>query len=144
MTPTPPSDEALARAAELAARAAPSSSCLATRHGSYQAHRRYGCRCPETNALVKLQRDRWEVDSRAAREVRLVIQRASVREEVVKALLRGERSVAHTHVEARTALERAITEHGEDVEVLAGRLGFDRRAMQRRLRVRRARLVGDT
>lgn len=127
-------DPELAEAAQRAASASPSPDCPSDRHGSYQAHRRHGCRCPETNALVSLQRSRWEVNSRADREFRRILERHSVREEIVQELLRGKRDMPHRFSERREAWKRALAEHGEDVDALAARLGFPRREILRRLR----------
>lgn len=127
-------DPQLAEAAQRAASAAVSENCTADRHGSYQAHRRHGCRCPETNELVNLQRSRWEVESRGRREVRRILERQAVREEVVQDLLRGKRDMPHRYSERREAWRRALADHGEDVDALAARLGFPRREIQRKLR----------
>lgn len=130
----PEEDPELAEAAHKAASAAPSAHCTADRHGSYQAHRRHGCRCPETCELVQIQRSRWEVRSRAQRSLRMVYERARFREEVVQELLKGNRDMPHRHSERDEALRRAIAEHGEDdVEALAQRLGFSVRDMGRKL-----------
>lgn len=127
-------DPQLAEAAQRAASAAVFSACTADKHGSYQAHRRHGCRCPETNDLVNLQRSRWEVGSRVRREMRRIYERATFRENVVQELLKGNRDLPHRHSERREAFRRALELHGEDVDALAAQLGFPRREIQRKLR----------
>jgi hypothetical protein len=127
-------DPELAEAAQRAASASPSPDCPSDRHGSYQAHRRHGCRCPETNVLISLQRSRWEVNSRADREFRRILERQAVREEIVQELLKGNRLMPHRFSERREAFKRALAEHGEDVEALSKRLNFPRKEIQRKLR----------
>lgn len=127
-------DQELAEAAELAASAVPSPDCPADRHGTYAAHRKHGCRCPQTVALVKIQRAIWEVGSRTQREMRRIYERAVFREDVVQELLKGNRSMPHRHSERREAFRRAVEMHKGDVQAIAEQLNFPRREVQRKLR----------
>jgi hypothetical protein len=134
-------DPELAEAAKLAVSAEPSADCVAPRHGTYSAHRRAGCSCPETVALVRLQRRRWEVGSRAKRAIRDEIARSSVRPEVLEAFLAGRRrEVRYTHREADEAFRRAVEQHGEHADVLARVLDYSLGEAQRRLRRLRVRV----
>lgn len=132
-------DPKLAEAAQRAVSAAPSASCTAPRHGTYSAHRRAHCTCPETVELVRLQRNRWEVGSRATRAIQDEIRRHSVRSEIVAGILAGRRAqLRYTHLEMREAFRRAIETHGTNTARLASLLDYDRREVQRRLRRLRA------
>lgn len=128
-------DPELAEAARLAVSAAPSADCRANRHGTYSARRRGGCTCPETLNLVRLQRRRWEVGSRAARAIRDHIRASAVRPEVVEGILAGRRrELRYSHREMDVAFTWAVQRHGTDTLRLADVLDYSRGEVQRRLR----------
>lgn len=128
-------DPELAEAARLAASAAPSADCRANRHGTYSAQRRAGCTCPQTRALVRLQRRRWEADSRAARAIRDYVKASSVRPEVVAGILAGRRrELRYSHREMDAAFRRAVAQLGTDAKALAALLRYDVGEVYRRLR----------
>lgn len=124
----------LREAADRAASAPVSPDCEADQHGTYTAYRRKRCRCPETVELNRLLRRQWDTPTWQRKSLAALIQRHSVRPEVVEAILDGRRhEVRSTFAERDAAFHQAVKLWGRDAHVIAAKLGYGRHEAQRRL-----------
>lgn len=133
-------DTEIAEAAQRAASAPPDVDCAADSHGTYQAYRHAKCRCRATVQLVSVIRRRrsWDTTHWTRKSLQRLIERNSVRPEVVELLLAGRRrEVQARQVEKTAAFHRAVELWGEDVGELARRLDYTSHEVRRRLRILR-------
>jgi hypothetical protein len=133
-------DPEIAEAARWAASAPPDADCAAVEHGTYQAYRHARCRCRATVQLVSvIRRQRgWDSEHWARKSLERLIERNSVRPEVVELLLAGRRrEVQARQVEKTVAFRRAVELWGENVGELARRLDYTSHEVRRRLRILR-------